>query len=434
MKSSITKFVGLTAVYALIACGGKGSDNPIAGVAALCGFVCPGDKVDGVTLGGIKQGNTSISGIQEVDAFFSAVLNFETAATGVSDGIQAQLDAIKVDFGIDGNDLAAGLKAKLDANLEAKLSADYEPAKCAVDAQATLEASAKCDASVTGGMATVECKGSCEADVSAKVDCDAEAEVYCTATAPSIKCEGECQGSCDVALTAKAECKGTCNGTCDGTCTSFSDDTGTQCNGQCTGMCMGHCVAELAAKASCEGSCTGECTAKAPMADCSGKLHAECRGKADASIMCKGRCTGEFTPPMVKAECEASAKAQASVHVECTPPRLAIHASIKASADAQFKAAMRVLIDTRLPALLQAVGKGNVIAKAGDDLGVAAKGAVKGAATALKANTKLKAAYGLGCAIGQLDDAQSIVKDAADGLSAQLMASKSLTVLLGLDS
>lgn len=432
MKNLLTKFVGLVAVYALIACGGK--DNPISGIAAACGFVCPGDKVDGVVLGGIKDGNTSISGVQEVDAFFSAVLNFETAATGVSDGIKAQLDAIRVDFGITDKDLAAGLKAKFDANLDAKLTANYEPAKCEVDAKASVEAAAKCDVAVDPGKVEVECKGSCEADVSAKVDCDADAEVWCTATAPSVKCEGECQGSCDVELKAKAECKGTCNGMCDGTCTSYSDKAGTMCNGQCTGMCMGHCVAELAAKASCEGSCTGECTAKAPMADCGGKLRAECRAKANASIMCKGRCTGEFEPPMVKAECEASAKAQASVHVECTPPRLAIHASIKASADAQFKAAMAVLIDTRLPALLQAVGKGTVIAKAGDDLGVAAKGAVDGAVKSLKAGAKLKTAYGLGCAVGQLDDAKSIVTDAADGLSEQLMASKSLTTMLGLDS
>ena len=427
MKSFTSKLLGLTAVYALIACGGDGKD-PISQVANLCGFNCGA---------GIADGNTSISGIQQVDSFFEAVVNFETAAVGVSGGIQAELAAIKADFGIDANTaLATGLKTKLEANLDAKLAVSYEPARCAVDAQATLEATAKCDVDVKSGTAMVECKGSCEASVNAEVDCSANAELYCTATAPSIECKGECQGSCDFETTGPSfECNGTCTGMCDGTCSAFADASGSnaKCAGQCTGKCMGSCKAEFAAKASCSGKCTGECTAKPATAKCEGSVRAECRAKADAKFECKGRCTGEFEPPSVKAECEASAKAQASLHVECSPPRLAVQSSFKASADAQFKAALRVLVDVRLPALLQAVGKGKVVAKAGEDLGLAAKGAVDGAVKALEAKAKLKAAFGLGCALKQLDSAGNIVGDASAELNKALIDARNLSVALGLE-
>lgn len=425
MNRFIVKLLGLIAVYTLITSCGEDGKDPISQVANLCGFTCGA---------GIADGNTSISGIQQVDSFFEAVVNFESAAGGVSSGIQAELDAIKADFGIDAQTgLAAGLKAKFDANLDAKLAVSYEPARCAVDAQATLEASAKCDVEVMKGTATVQCKGSCEAAINADVDCSANAELYCTATAAQLECKGECQGSCELEGAAAVDCSGTCTGKCDGTCTAFSDKDGTMCAGQCTGKCMGKCKAEFAAKASCMGKCTGECTAKPPTAKCEGSVRAECRAKADATFECKARCTGDFEPPSVKAECEASAKAQASLHVECSPPRLAIQSSIKASADAQFKAAMRVLVDVRLPALLQAVGKGKVVAQAGEDLGLAAKGAVDGAVKALEAKAKLRAAFGLGCAIKQLDSAKDIVEGSFDELNGRLMAARDLTVMLGLE-
>jgi hypothetical protein len=425
-------FLGLAALTVVTStCGTDEHGNPIDPLKQLCGFTCPGDTVDDVKIGGVAEGNASISGISEVDAFFSATIAFQTAANGVSDGIQAQLDLIKADFGITG-DLAAGLKTAFDANLEAGVKFEYQPARCAIDAQATLEASAKCDAKVSGGKAVVDCKGSCEAEVTAMAKCDASAELYCTVTAPEIKCEGECQGSCTAELKAAAKCDGTCHGKCDGTCSAFSDKEGTMCAGSCSGMCMGSCEAQLAASAKCEGTCRGECTAKPASAGCEGAVHAECRAKADATFKCEGQCTGDFEPPEVSAECKASAKAQASVNVECTPPRLDVRYAFKASADAKFKAALTALLDVRLPALLQASGKAKVVARAGEGLGVAATGAVKGAADTLRAEAKLKVYYSLKCALDELPKAKTLIQTSSDKLTNKLNDSKKVTDMLGL--
>src|SRR5262245_42871146 len=83
------------------------------GLASLCGLACPGQKDEkGNTIKGIAEGNAAISGIASVDAFFAAVVRYQGAATGVAGGIQAQLDAIKGDFGIDAKtDVVAGLDA-----------------------------------------------------------------------------------------------------------------------------------------------------------------------------------------------------------------------------------------------------------------------------------------------------------------------------------
>jgi hypothetical protein len=443
MKRFVYQFVGLSVLVALNACGGSDGDKTGDGgtsdgtssvLAKTCGLACPGDTFEGSKLAGIAEGNASISGIQKIDSFFSAVLSFQSAANGVSDGIQEQLDAIRADFGIKaGADLSTELKAQFDANLSAKLDIDYEPARCSVDAQASLEASAKCDATVSGGKAEVVCKGSCEAEVSASVKCDANADLRCTVTAPSVACTGECRGTCTANLDAAAKCEGTCNGECSGSCSAYSDSAGTKCAGSCDGMCKGGCDVQLAAEASCKGSCRGECTTTKPSGGCEGGIRAECRAKADASFMCSGKCTGEFEPPKVTAECEASAKAQASVNVECTPPRLVVNYAFKASADVKFKAGLRALVDVRLPALLQAVGKAKLVAKAGEGLGVAATGAVKGA---LEANAKLniKAIVGVECAIKELPKAKTTVQTAADNLTMKLSTSKKVTDMLGFDA
>jgi hypothetical protein len=421
------KFLGLAMLLVGAGCGEDGLPD----LGKFCGFTCPGDSVDGTKIGGVAEGNASISGVPSVDAFFSATIAFRTATDGVSAGIQEQLNLIKADFGIEG-ELAAGLQTAFDANLEAGVKFEYQPPKCAIDAEATLEASAKCDATVSGGKVEVECKGSCEAELNAEFECDASAELYCTVTVPEIKCEGECQGSCTAEIKGGAKCSGTCRGTCDGKCTAFSDAEGTQCAGSCDGGCEGECEAQLTAAAECMGTCRGECTAKAPEAGCMGAVKAECRGKADASFKCQGRCDGDFEPPMVSAECKASAKAQASVNIECTPPRLGMTYAFKANASGEFKAALTSLIDVRLPALLKARSKAKLVARAGEDLGVAAQGAIKGAVDELRADFKLKLANDLQCAIEQLPAARDIISDARDELTNRLNDSKKVTEMLGL--
>lgn len=426
----LTTFLGLVVLIAAGSCTDK-DGNPIDPLQQLCGFTCPGDTVDGVKIGGVAEGNASISGVPSVDAFFSATIAFQDAANSVGDGIQEELDLIRADFGIEG-DLSAGLEAAFDANLEAGITFEYQPPKCAVDAQASLEASANCDATVSGGTVEVECKGSCEAKLDAEFECDASAELYCTVTAPQISCTGECQGSCTAEIQAGAECSGTCHGTCEGECTVFSDAEGTRCAGSCDGTCKGSCETQLTAAATCNGKCSGECTAKAPSAGCMGAVKAECRGKADASFKCQGRCDGDFEPPMVSAECRASAKAQASVNVECTPPRLSTRYAFTASATPQFKGALTSLLDVRLPALLKARSKAKLVARAGEGLGVAARGAIGGAVTELRKDVQLKLLYSLQCATEQLPEARKIIEQSSDDLTERLNEAEDVAEMLGL--
>ena len=120
-----------------------------------CGLVCPDQK--------LADGNASISGVASVDAFFSSVVHFQAQADIVTNGIQAELDAIAASVGAkagDTADLKAKLAAKISANVDGKLQVVYQPPKCNVSAKATLEAQAKCDASVKPGSASVKCEGS----------------------------------------------------------------------------------------------------------------------------------------------------------------------------------------------------------------------------------------------------------------------------------
>lgn len=430
---SFTKFLGLAA-FALLATCTDENGNPVDPVKQLCGFTCPGDKVDGVKIGGVADGNASITGVAKVDAFFAATINFQSAANDVSNGIQDQLNLIKADFGITEGSLADGLEKQFQANLQAGVKYEYQPARCAIDAQATLEASAKCDAEVSGGTATVECKGSCAAEVTAEAKCDVDADLYCTVSGPEIDCQGECQGSCTAELTAEAKCDGTCRGTCSGNCSAYSDSGATQCAGTCEGMCKGSCEAKLAAAAKCEGKCHGECTAKPPTAGCEGAVRAECRAHANATFECKGKCTGDFEPPKVEADCSATAKAQASVNVQCSPPRLGVTYAFKLDADPKFKSALTTLLDVRLPALLQATGKAKIVATAGDGLRVAANGAVKSSVDTLKSKTSFKVKYGLLCAADQLDDAEDMISQATDTLSDRMMDAKAVSAKVGLST
>ncbi|MFI5308845.1 MAG: hypothetical protein ACHQ53_15920, partial [Polyangiales bacterium] len=223
MKRFNYSLVGLCVFLSIASCGGK--NNPLASaisgaaaaIAMQCGLGCPGDKVDGATVKGVVDGNANISGVASVDAFFGAVVNFESAADNVSAGIEAQLDAIKGDFGIAASaDLKTELAAQIKANIDGSITVDYQPAQCSVDAQATVQAQARCEGKVTPPMATVDCKGSCEVDATADVKCDAGVDLECTFTGPTVSCMGSCEGTCEVKLDAAASCSGTCKGTCMG--------------------------------------------------------------------------------------------------------------------------------------------------------------------------------------------------------------------------
>jgi cytoskeletal protein CcmA (bactofilin family) len=453
-KSAMNRFrnciygaVGLLAFVSASSCGKDADGNPInpidaaAGeIAKACGLGCPGDKdADGETvIKGVVDGNVAISGVAQVDAFFGAVNNFRVSADNVSAGIEAQLAMIKADFGIAAEtDIDVGLKAQFDANLEGDLRVDYEPARCSVDASATVEASARCEAKVMPGSVKLACKGSCELDASAELKCDASADLECEFTGPTVACQGMCEGSCEAELSATASCSGTCRGTCSGNCSAYSDAAGTQCNGSCSGMCTGSCETKLAAAAKCMGTCRGSCTVSGPTAMCTGAARASCKAKADATVMCEGKCEGEIEPPTASAECKASARAEAKLNVQCTPPRLAASYQLKASANAmakaKFEGALKTLVQVRLPALLQATARANSIASAGEDLVGAAEGAVRASVrAATDDNLSVRALFGLRCAVNELPKVGDALEVASDRLRENLMVSGDVSKVIKL--
>jgi hypothetical protein len=370
------------------------------------------------------------------------VIRTRTAADSVTSGIKVQLDAIRADFGLAADaDIAAGIKAQLDG----ELTVVAEPAQCSVDIQASLQASASCDAEIDPGSAEVKCTGGCDVDVQGpEVKCSAEADLQCTVVAPEVKCEGECHGTCELDLSAAAACSGTCKGDCDGTCSAYvKDGSGNaKCAGQCSGMCTGKCDVDLAANLTCTGSCKAECTTTNPQAGCKGAVRASCKAKdPSVGIKCDGHCDSKIIPPSAKAECQASAKAQADVNVQCTPPRVALSYKLKAGLDAtakaNFTAALTVFGKTRLPALLAELKRANTIKQAGADLVTSAAGAVKTQFTARSGDNKkysVKTVFGLGCALGQLGDVKTILEKAGTDLGTQISAAGKLTSALKLSS
>jgi hypothetical protein len=311
-----------------------------------------------------------------------------------------------------------------------------EPARCQIDAHASVEASARCEGKVTPPKAMVECKGSCQLEANAELKCDANADLRCTVAGPSIMCNAECKGTCTLEASAAASCEGTCNGTCMGDC-SLMNAKG-ECQGKCEGTCMGSCDVEFNAAAMCMGKCSGECTTTNPSGGCMGGVRAECKAKVDAMVMCEGRCDGEVTPPMASAECQASAKAEASFNAECTPPSIDVRYELKAvaagqvEAQAKFEAAVKNL-KVRLPRLLASVKSADVMVTAAAELGGAGKSAVQGAVDDLEADAKAKTIIGLGCAAGELGNVSGAITSGTKSLTDSVQATLELRKALGLN-
>lgn len=412
------------------ACGEDGPGIPGSDTLLKeCGLTCSAE--------GIAEGNASISGVASVDAFFGAVVNFDAKAKLVTGNINAELAKIRALLELDADAGAAEIKAamiaKFNLDADAGVSIKYQPAQCAISAQATIEATAKCDASFDPGSATVECSGTCEAEAGVQAECSGEATLKCTGTAPGLACEGECKGGCE--LEVAAVCEGTCKGTCSGTCSAENADG--SCAGSCDGMCEGTC--EASAGASCSGKCKGECTYTAPEGGCEGGATAKCEASANAKVECSGKCEGEITPPSASAECEASAKAEASVNVECTPPSLDIAYQFDASLDAEARLdaqanfeAFLVTFRGSFSAILAQLARADVVLEAGAGIATAASGAVTGAVNAsLDGDLSLKAAIGLGCALTELKVVPGVIGDATADLQASVSAAGQLTTAFG---
>jgi len=393
-----------------------------------CGLVCD-EK-------GIAEGNASISGIPNIDAFFGSVVNFNLKANVVASNITAEIAKINLSLGLAADapaaDMKAAIVAKFHLDAKAGIKVAYKPAECAVSAKATVEATAKCDATVDPGKVEVECKGSCEADASVSAKCDASASVKCVGTAPMLACSGECKGSCE--LDAAAACSGTCKGTCDGNCSVKNADG--SCNGSCDGKCGGTC--EMSASAKCEGKCKGECTYTAPKGGCEAGASVKCEAMGTASVMCNGKCDGEVTPPKASAECEASAKADASVSVECTPPSVdlayqfdaKLSAAAQADAQANFEAFL-VGFKGSFSVIVAQLAQGKLVLQAGADIGTKGVDAVTTAVQAIDVTASLKVSVGVTCALGQLPEVVAAMKDSTSKLKASGEAAGSIATTFG---
>jgi hypothetical protein len=418
MKVLNTKLGRIFGTGALLASlvGAQGCDE----AAKACGLTCPDT--------GVLEGNASITGFGGIDAFFQSVVSFRNVAAGVTADIQAELDGIQGAFGISnadltaaGGKLGAAIKAKLGT---VKLKVDAQPAKCEVDASLTIEAKAECSVkagcTVDKGELSVSCMGTCEVDVNASGSCEAEAKLTCEVTAPSISCSGECQGSCELDVAAD----GMCNGEC-----SVALDSAGKCAGKCT-------VSGMAAL-NCQGSCTGTCVTQPASASCDASAKAHCEFEAKAEAKCTGKCEGEFEPPKVdcdaEASCDASAKADAKFQAKCTPPSLDVRVEGGAEVSAQLKFAINDL-KVRLPRLLAAIKKAELVAEAGLDLGKDGAAAVQGSLSAFtEGKVDVVAAYRISaCAPAELTDSAKAISDASTGLTAQVAAAGEVAGSIGM--
>lgn len=446
MKKFISSLAMLAVLPALSSCGDKlpidpPIDNPLL---EQCKLDCKG----------VVEANGSVSGIASVDAFFTAALNFKGQAAVLEADVRGTLAEMALALGLDASGSAADLSARIEGyisgdaafggKIDGGITIDFQPPRCEVSAQATLQASARCDAKVDPGKASVECHGGCVIDAEAKASCSGE--VKCTGKLPTAECTGSCEGSCE--LKAGAKCEGTCSGSCelDGTaaCDGVCEGTeeGGMCNGtcklnagaKCEGECKGSC--ELSAGASCDGTCKGSCTYDPGGGSCDGEL--TCEAKADAMVECKGECKGEVEPPMVEAECQASVKAEANFQAECSPPSLDVDYKLSADWAASADADAKLEFEAQLQAFVKAFGKLQakgaklkLVASAGGDLVGAADVAVKGAVDELKGSADFNLSMGAVCAATKLGDVKGIIGDATASVSASVEAVGKVTAAVG---
>lgn len=401
-------------VSALQGCDPDGDGGGIPG----CDISCPEE--------GIVEGNASITGIAQVDAFFGAVVDVSAAANGISGTLQGELDAIalSVDLqpGAAGADIATAIQGKLEAAVDGGLKITFAPPKCEASVDVAVSAAAECDVEVDPGMASVSCEGSCEIEGGVMASCDANAELSCTGTAPSFACEGSCEGSCE--LTGGLTCDGTCRGTCSSGC-SVTDAQG-NCAGECTGTCEGTC--ELSAGGQCDGMCTGSCTYKPGAAGCEADASAKCEAMAGGSVECDARCEGEVTPPSVSAECEATVDAKANASVECTPPSLEVtwQWSADYAGDLMLQAEFKAWVQgfkTHTGVMLAAKTKADILIESLGALGSSGVGALK-AATDIVGSGDIVGTFKLAsCGLPNIDASVSVMTQASTELQAQADAS-----------
>ncbi len=109
--------------------------------------------------------------------------------------------------------------------------------------------------------------------------------------------------------------------------------------------------------ATCTGVCNGQCSATAADGSCAGVCDGVCEGR------CEGSCEGAATVD-ASAECKASAEVGASLHTECTEPKVVVVMENVTVVDATKLDRAVKAIEVGLPILLQAAAKAKLVARA----------------------------------------------------------------------
>jgi hypothetical protein len=154
--------------------------------------------------------------------------------------------------------------------------------------------------------------------------------------------------------------------------------------------------------------------------------------------MCEGECRGEVTPPEVMAECEATAKAEADLNAECSPPSIGLDYQLSADAEATFSgdADAQVAFEARIQAFASAyaklLAKGakiQLIVESGGALGEAGVNAVGELVgnIVLSADADAQARIDAICAVGEVEVAGMALVAAGDSLTASAQGIASIT-------
>ncbi len=396
------------------------ADNP------LCAFDCPPR--------GLAQGNAAISGVPGADAYFGAVVAYETAAEHVSASLEAQLAQVHTAFGIpDTRALGAEIKRLGATLLAAEPSVVAGSAACWVDSQRLLAMQGQCDPDFQS-PGTIDCRGPCRVDPSA--DCGHAAKLECTLDAPGVSCSDLCSGVCRDAPDQAGKCTGTCLGACTGTCDRF-DRTAVgalRCAGRCVGTCNGQCDAAID-RGTCPGTCFGQCTSISPDM-CTAPIEARCQPDPGQLYKCAGTCAGVYDAPRGKAECRAAAKAQAGLLARCEAPWVSVYralAETTLSADQQSYLNGLHELQLRFPELLATIARAKLIKSTGEALATVATGDVKQSLLAQRqgADQKVQTQAGLVCALAEVDRVSTAISPAGKRLAAVLAQSDELRAAFG---
>ncbi len=313
---------------------------------------------------------------QKTEAFLRAADRFTVEAATLQGDLEGVCQAMADDLGIEVPAPMAG-QAQVEATcgaVVAEVDATYaslaagvsvaltvEPARCYVDARATVDCVAMCDANFEA-TSDLMCSGG-----------EIRGQCYVEGSA---SCGAECQGTCT------GTCSGTCSGACDGTCSAV--DGAGNCIGQCEGTCMGSC------SGSCTGSCSGSC-----VAEVTGACTGSCEGSCDVEFV-EPECTGGVEV-MADADCEAACEAEASLEATCTRPSVEVVVTgVDPASDERLAVLVRTLqrnwsdfvaIRTRIEASATAgaafAESATDLAEASGELGFRAAACVAGTVTAV---------------------------------------------------